>query len=107
MMVFLPAARYDIDERLFGEISMIAEIAANIRVIAEFGPKGIRPRLFIWERRRHTVNKITADWEEREGAHRRLYFAVQTEESGEANVYELAFSTRDLTWALTRIHTDG
>ena len=83
---------------------MISEIADNIQVLAEFGPKGIKPRVFVWERRRHTVTQITAAWEEREGTHRRLNFAVQTDG---ANVYELSFGTRELEWKLMRIHSEG
>ena len=40
---------------------MISKIADNIQVLAEFGPKGIKPRVFVWERRRRTVTQITRD----------------------------------------------
>ncbi|MGE5527741.1 MAG: hypothetical protein ACM3X6_01180 [Patescibacteria group bacterium] len=83
---------------------MIAEIAANIEVLAQFGRGGLRPRLFVWERRRHTISRVTAAWSEREGAHQRHYFAVQTDG---ANLYELCFCTRSLTWSLVRIHSEG
>ncbi len=82
----------------------IAEIAANIDVLAQFGKGGLRPRVFVWERRRHTITTITASWVEPAGHSKFYHFAVQTDG---ANVYELCFDQARMTWSLTRIHTDG
>lgn len=83
---------------------MISEIDAGIEVLAAFRGRSCQPRVFTWEGRRHDVRKITASWSEREGAHWRHYFAVETDG---ANIYELCFQTSDLSWRLLRIHCDG
>lgn len=83
---------------------MINEIADNIKVIASFGPDGVKPLIFLWEKRRYTVTQVTATWTQSEGLYKEYLFAVQTDQ---ANVYELAFNSGRLIWRLVRIYTDG
>ena len=85
--------------------SMItSEIAENIDVLVQFGRDGLRPRVFIWEKRRYDITRINASWTEREGLYRQYRFSVQTDG---ANVYELALDQRELKWRLVRIHMEG
>ncbi len=64
---------------------MINEIAENIGVLAQFGKAGLRPRVFVWEKRRYNVTQITAAWVEKEGLYSHHHFSVQTDG---ANAYE-------------------
>ena len=73
---------------------MISEIAENIDVVAQFGRKGFQPRIFVWEKRRHTVSKVTVTWTSPNGASCLYHFAVQTDG---ANTYELCFDQAKLT----------
>ena len=81
---------------------MTAEIDDAIDVVASFGRSGFQPRLFLWEKRRYPIAKITATWAEPAGLYRRHHFAVLAG----ANLYELCFFTRDLTWRLIRVEMD-
>ena len=83
---------------------MINELAENIDVLAEFGRNGLRPRVFVWEKRRHTITQITANWPEPNGATKFYMFACMTDG---ANVYELRFDQGKMKWSLARIYTDG
>ena len=91
------------DEQLFGVTAVVSEINERIDVLASFQRKGLQPRLFVWEKRRYPVAKVTATWTEPEGLFRHHFFAVLTDG---ANLYELCFCTRDLDWRLMRIHHD-
>lgn len=82
---------------------MSCEINERIEVLAAFDRVGLRPRLFVWGKRRYPVARVTAAWTQPEGFFRRYHFAVLTDG---ANLYELSFSTRDLAWRLIRIHQD-
>ena len=84
---------------------MPTEIATDIKVLAEFDQGSIKPRVFMWEKRRHNVSQVHAAWSEREGIHRVHYFSVQTQEDG-VNSYELEFHPGKLKWRLLRIYTD-
>ena len=82
---------------------MVSEIDDHVDVLASFGRKGFQPRLFVWERRRYPITRVTAAWVEREGRFRRFFFAVIADG---ANLYELRFDTQDIAWRLMRIHHD-
>ena len=84
---------------------MLTSISADIKVLAEFDQRAIKPRVFIWEKRRHNVSQVHAAWSEREGIHRVHYFSVQTQDG--VNSYELEFHPGKLKWRLLRIYTEG
>ena len=77
------------------------EINERIDVLASFDLHGLRPRLFVWGKRRYPVTRITATWTQPQGLFRRFFFAVQTDR---ADIYEISFCTRNLTWHLLRVH---
>lgn len=84
---------------------MINEIAADIRVVAEFHQGRVQPRIFAWDRRRYDVTQINAAWSDRDGIWLIHRFSVQTAEGD--NLYELEFHPGELRWRLLRIYTDG
>jgi hypothetical protein len=83
---------------------MIEAIGEVISVEALFQEGRLIPRLFNWRRRSYPIKQITGHWSEREGQFRRYHYTVATDQP---DIYELAFSTRDLGWQLVSVYYDG
>lgn len=76
------------------------DINAPVRVGAVFGPGNrIQPVWFDWQRKKHTIEKITYRWQESRGAARTLHFAV----SDGADLFELVYNTDSQLWLLAAL----
>jgi len=83
---------------------MITEIGETVTVGAVFDPAqgpghGIIPKWFIWNGRRHTIERVTFTWKVRDGQAIFHHFAVT---SG-ANLYELTYNAALLEWKLMNV----
>lgn len=86
---------------------MVEVIEEPIDVVASFRRGLMRPALFTWQKRRYNVRAITLAWKENDGQFRRYYFAVVPAgpDGDMRDLYELVFSTRDLTWRLLKVYS--
>lgn len=77
------------------------ELREQIDVYTVFTRRGHKPQpvKFRWDNRVYTVREITYQWESTTGATKLLHFAVRDD----ADLFELVFNTRDLTWELRGI----
>ena len=83
---------------------MIETIEEPIEVLARFDRGRVEPFRFRWNRSVFRIAKVTGVWEDREGQHRRCYFAVVTENN---DYYELRFHTGDFSWVLSKASIDA
>jgi hypothetical protein len=83
---------------------MIAEIGESVKVGVVFDEvKKIIPKWFIWNGRKHTIERVTFTWKVQEGRNMLHRFAV----TDGANLYELCYDTAQLSWRLMNISTLG
>ena len=75
-----------------------------VKVRADFHGGRVRPLLIRRGGRELKVERVTARWEERRGAHKIHYFSVQV---ASGDVYQLEFSSGDLLWKLDSVMLDG
>ena len=76
-----------------------------IRVAAIFGSSStMKPVWFIWDGRHYQINKITYQWNTREGVATLRHFSV-TDRAG--NYYELCFHPSSVTWYLATCEASG
>ena len=81
---------------------MITEIGENIKVGVVFEEeKKITPKWFIWNGRKHTIERVTFTWKVQEGRNMLHHFAV----TDGTNLYELCYDTAQLSWRLMNIST--
>jgi len=79
---------------------MLTEIGEKVNVGAVFGPgQGIIPKWFIWDGRRHLVDRVTFVWRVRDGQSVFHHFAV----TAGPNLYELTYHVGALEWMLTNV----
>ena len=85
----------------------ISEINEPVKVRADFSPGGeVTPLLLKRaDRRVLRVRAVHARWQDRQPAHRLLYFSVSVEESD--GVFQLCFREEDRTWWLQQVMLDG
>ena len=81
----------------------VERIGEPIRVAAVFEPgRPVRPVWFDWQRRKHTVTRVTYCWQGRAGEHTLLYFAV----SDGSDLFELVYDTVDQGWTLDGVEAN-
>jgi hypothetical protein len=79
---------------------MIDHIVEPIDVLASFSGGHVRPRAFLWKKRRYNINQINLAYSARNGRDPIHYFAVSNENS----VFKIAFRPRDMVWQLLEIY---
>jgi hypothetical protein len=82
---------------------MYEVIEEPIQVGAIFKGSKIRPRWFIWKRRKYPIREITFRWKDRKGEEILLYFTV----SDGVNIYEICFNQKNLNWFLSKVSIEG
>jgi hypothetical protein len=75
-----------------------------VTVRADFQGGRVTPRRIRRGAQDLTVERVTAHWEDRKGAHKVHYFSVQV---ASGDVYELEFSSGDLLWKLNAVMLEG
>ena len=75
------------------------EIGEKIKVLAMFKNGTVFPRVFDWNNRRHTVDKVNLSYQEREGGSVSYFFAI------EANglVAKIKYNDESLIWTVEEI----
>ena len=69
-----------------------------IDVGAVFGKDRIRPKWFVWKKRRYDIKETTFTWKDREGEAVIIYFAV----TDGATSFELSLNQKTLAWRLEK-----
>lgn len=87
-----------------GPDGMLKDIGEPIAVLARFGKGRIEPLRFKWNTSVYDVDRVSGKWEEHEGQYKRYYFGVVTKAE---DYYELIYSTRTMSWTLSRTDMDG
>ncbi|PIP33776.1 hypothetical protein COX69_03735 [Candidatus Falkowbacteria bacterium CG_4_10_14_0_2_um_filter_48_10] len=82
---------------------MLEKIDEPIDVLASFGHPLVSPKFFRWRRKTYRVEKVNLVYREAEGQDKIYYFAV----TDSANYFKLAFFTRDLSWRLRELWSEG
>ncbi len=78
---------------------MIETIDEPVEVLARFERGRMAPFRFRWNHSVFRIAKVTGNWEDREGQHRRYHFSVLTENN---DYFELFFHSGELTWILSK-----
>lgn len=86
-----------------GPDGMVKDIGEPVAVLARFGKGQIDPLRFKWNTRVYDVDRVSGKWEEHEGQYKLYYFAVVSKEE---DYYELIYSTRTMSWTLSRTDLD-
>ncbi|MBN2407079.1 MAG: hypothetical protein JXJ19_05230 [Elusimicrobia bacterium] len=85
-----------------GNNSGITDINEPVKVGAVFENSRIRPKWFVWKKKKYILRKITYDWVDSSRGDKHLCFSVWDGR----NMYELSYSTRFFTWMLDRVHLE-
>lgn len=80
---------------------MIEQVREKVDVLASFAGGQIRPRAFLWKKRRYNLEKINLAYRARDGRDVVYFFTV----SDEDNSYKLSFRPRELSWELLELYT--
>ena len=79
---------------------MITEVNEAVKVGAVFSAGKIKICWLVWNGKKIPVDKTTFVWKTNRGAKNIRHFALA---SGR-EIFEIAFSTSELTWQLEKIH---
>lgn len=82
---------------------MNESINENIDVIALFEQGRIKPLYFKWRNRKYKIKKVNLVHSSKKGSAVLYHFSV----SDESNNYTLCFDSKDLSWELSEIYTEG
>ena len=82
---------------------MYEVIEEPIYVGAIFKGNKIRPRWFIWNKRKYPIREVTFSWRDKRGEENLLYFSV----SDGVNIYEICFNQKSLNWFLSKVSIGG
>ncbi len=87
-----------------GPDEMLKDIGEPVAVLARFGKGQIDPLRFKWNTSVYDVDRVSGKWEEREGQYKLYYFGIVTKAE---DYYELIYSTRTMSWTLSRTDSEG
>lgn len=82
---------------------MVEQVMENVDVIASFSGGKIRPRAFLWRKRKYTIESVNLAYLGRDGRDPIYYFAV----SDGANAFKLSFRPSSMIWKLMEIYAEG
>jgi len=83
---------------------LVFETKEVISVSAVFQDFHLRPVAFIWNGRKYRVISILGSFQNQKGKFRCYNYAVKAQNG---DVYEICFSTEDMSWSLIRVHSQG
>jgi len=78
------------------------EINEIIDVGAVFTKKHIKPKWFIWQKRKYPVKETTYTWDEDVGSARIIHFSV----TDGSTLFEISLNKKTLAWTLEKTATD-
>ncbi len=81
----------------------IEQIGEPIRVLAAFSGGRAKPLRFRWNGREYRIDRINAEWTDRQCTGCRLHYSVQVGEES----YNLHFASSDLQWWLDQVALAG
>jgi hypothetical protein len=81
----------------------IEEIGEPIRVSAVFGGGKAEPRRFSWNGRDYRIDRLNAQWIDRQGDGYALHYSVQVGEE----TYYLHFASGEVQWWLDQVILEG
>ncbi len=74
------------------------EINETIDVGAVFTKKQIKPKWFIWQKRKHIITETTYIWDEDAGSIRIIHFSV----TDGSTLFEISLNKKTLVWTLEK-----
>lgn len=83
---------------------MVFETKEAISVSAVFENYKLKPTAFIWNSRKYRIITISGFFRDCKGKYYCYHYAVRTQDG---NVYEICLSTKDMSWSLIRVHSQG
>jgi hypothetical protein len=95
----IPGGEYEV-----GPDGMLKDVGESVAVLARFGKGQIDPLRFKWNTMIYDVDRVSGKWEEHEGQYKLYYFGVVTKTE---DYYELIYSTRTMSWTLSRTDSEG
>ncbi|MFC1501364.1 hypothetical protein ACFL58_02820 [Elusimicrobiota bacterium] len=69
-----------------------------VDVGAVFGKKCIKPKWFIWNKKKYLITEITYTWADKEGETKIIHFAV----TDGSTLFELSLNKKTLEWCLEK-----
>jgi len=83
--------------------TMYETINEPIKVLVSFAQQKMQPLVFSWRGRKYPIKKINLVHWQKQGNDKLYHFSV----SDDANYFKLSFSTRDFSWRLEELYTEG
>lgn len=78
---------------------MITEVDEWVKVGVVFSSGVVKPAWFMWRNQKYTVKETTYTWQEKTGETMLSFFSC----SDGANLYELVFDSKYLSWKLSKV----
>ncbi|MFC2048831.1 hypothetical protein ACFLR5_01260 [Elusimicrobiota bacterium] len=78
------------------------EIGEPIKVGAVFDNSRIKPKWFIWNRKKYSISEITYNWVDKNRGIKHYFFSAWDGK----DLYELSFNMKFLTWRLEKIYLE-
>ena len=94
-----PKARWDRHVPETGGGPVDEALDALIEVTAHFKHGKIYPQRFLWNQKEYPVDRITYNWQERQGQALISYFSVASAEE----LYQISFNNTSFGWRLDKI----
>jgi len=82
---------------------MVEQIMEPVDVIASFSGGHIRPRAFLWRKRKYTIANVNLAYFGKDGKDPIYFFSV----SDGANAYKLSFLPSKMLWNLMELYSEG
>ena len=82
---------------------MTTEVDEWVKVGVVFSAGTAKPAWFMWRNQKHMIKETTYTWQEKVGETTLSFFSC----SDGANLYELVFDSKQLSWKLSKVYSDG
>ncbi len=69
-----------------------------IEVGAVFGRNKIRPKWFLWKKRKYEIKETTFTWQDRRGEANIMFFSV----TDGATLFEISLNQKTMSWTLEK-----
>ncbi|MFH1414597.1 MAG: hypothetical protein ABIH89_00735 [Elusimicrobiota bacterium] len=76
------------------------EIKEPVKVGAVFENASVKPKWFIWNSKKHSLEKITYTWTDKDKGQKVICFSVWDG----TDIYELSFNVKFCTWRLEKVY---
>lgn len=81
---------------------MIEQILEPVDVLASFSGGRIKPRVFLWRKRKFKIENINLAYMARDGRNAIHFFSV----TAGTNAYKLSFRPSSMAWELIEVYGD-